>query len=244
MSATIIGNTTWQARGLVLTAQSAQEQITGLVNVQLAYTLPAAKRAAIDRYFVVDAPPPVWPSIVNRDDLQARNLFLVDRSLSITAGLVTIQANYAGVLIRAGTPRYYATTERESLRSFSFVSEPTTLTRVDPANPTNFNTLSGISTSLFYTYVPIVYQYQYAILAGHRPPVLPEAPLRDYYSLINFDGGRYVARPDLHWSAVEFAKWDEAYIRNEIEKQTLYSDERPDYVTPTVQLVTLRRYFL
>lgn len=244
MSATIIGNTTWQTRGLVLTGQSAQEQITGLVNAQLTFTLPASKRATVDRHFVVDAPPPIWPSILSRQDLQGGNLFLVDRSLSIAAGLITIQASYAGVLVRPGTPRYYATTDREGPRTISFLSEPYSIASADPANPTNVQTAGNLTTSLVYTFVPIVYQYQYAILAGHAAPALPDVPLSQYYSLLGFDGGRWVPRPDLHWSAIEYAKWDEAYIRSQIEKQTINTDQRPDYITPTVQLVTVRRYFL
>lgn len=243
MSATIIGNTTWQTRGLALTGQSAQEQINGLVNVQLTFTLPASKRAALDRHFVVDAPPPVWPSIISRQHLQAGTLFFIDRTFSIAAGLITVQASYAGVLVRPGTPRYYATTDREGPRTVSYLSEPYSLTRVDPANPTNFQTASNLTTLWVYTFIPIVHQYEYAILAGHPAPVLPEPTPRDYYSLVGFDGGRWVLRPDLHWSAIEYAKWDEAYIRGEIEKQTLITDQRPNYVTPTVQLITVRRYF-
>jgi hypothetical protein len=45
MPSTIIGSASWNATGLVLSAQSAQEQVTGLVNVQVTYVAPVTKQS-------------------------------------------------------------------------------------------------------------------------------------------------------------------------------------------------------
>lgn len=107
MPSTIIGSTTWNSTGLVLSAQSAQEQVTGLVNVQVTYVAPATKQTQASAKFYLDAPPPIWPSVVSRSELVTNNLYLVDRTIERANGLVTIQANYAGALQRAGFRGYY-----------------------------------------------------------------------------------------------------------------------------------------
>lgn len=113
MPSTIIGSTSWNATGLVLSAQSAQEQVTGLVNVQVTYVAPVTKQAQASAKFYTDAPPPIWPSVVSRSELVTNNLYLVDRTIERANGLVTIQANYAGALQRAGFRGYYLREQSE-----------------------------------------------------------------------------------------------------------------------------------
>jgi hypothetical protein len=107
MPSTIIGSASWNATGLVLSAQSAQEQVTGLVNVQVTYVAPASKQAQASAKFYTDAPPPIFPSVVLRSELVTNNLYLVDRTIERANGLLTIQANYVGALQRAGFKGYY-----------------------------------------------------------------------------------------------------------------------------------------
>lgn len=112
MPSTVIGNATWSSTGLVLSQQTVQEQVTGLVNVQLTYVCPAAKQHALARSFYLDAPPPIWPSVVTRAELLTNNLYMTTRTVERLNGLCYIRAEYAGGLRRAGFRGYF---QRETL---------------------------------------------------------------------------------------------------------------------------------
>jgi len=112
MPSTIIGSASWNATGLVLSQQTAQEQVTGLVNVQLTYVCPASKQHALARSFYLDAPPPIFPSVVTRAELLTNNLYMVTRTVERMNGLCYIRAEYAGGLRRAGFRGYF---QRETL---------------------------------------------------------------------------------------------------------------------------------
>jgi hypothetical protein len=107
MPATIIGNNEWNQRGLVLTAQDAQEQVNGLVNVQATYVGPSSKHDIISRSFYQDAPPPIWPSVVNRSELVTDRLYMESRAVTRANGLTTVRASYVGGLQRAGFNGYF-----------------------------------------------------------------------------------------------------------------------------------------
>lgn len=114
MPATIIGNANWNQRGLVLTRQDAQEQVNGLVNVQVEYVGPSSKHDIIARSFYADAAPPIWPSVVSRDELLTNRLYLESRSVTRANGLTTVRASYVGGLVRAGFSGYYLRTTKET----------------------------------------------------------------------------------------------------------------------------------
>jgi hypothetical protein len=131
MPSTVIGNATWNSTGLVLSQQSAQEQTTGLVNVQLTYVCPASKQHALARNFYLDAPPPIFPSVVSRAELLTNNLYMVNRSVQTANGLCTITADYAGGLRRAGFVGYflYESIElKKQLDAYSIFSGPDFIT--------------------------------------------------------------------------------------------------------------------
>jgi hypothetical protein len=135
MPSTIIGSTSWNSTGLVLSAQSAQEQVTGLVNVQVTYVAPVTKQAQASAKFYTDAPPPIWPSVVSRSELVTNNLYMVDRTIERANGLVTIQANYAGALQRAGFRGYYLREQVEPRRrafSYNYSNDATLVSQPDP----------------------------------------------------------------------------------------------------------------
>jgi hypothetical protein len=113
MPATIIGNSEWTSRGLVLTAQNAQEQVNGLVNVQVTYVGPASRHDQISRSFYLDAPPPIWPDVVSRNELVTNRLYMVSRSVSRANGLTTVQADYVGGLQRSGFKGYFLQIQKE-----------------------------------------------------------------------------------------------------------------------------------
>jgi hypothetical protein len=114
MPATIIGNNEWNQRGLVLTAQDAQEQVNGLVNVQATYVGPSSKHDIISRSFYQDAPPPIWPDVVNRSELVTNRLYMESRTVTRANGLTTVNASYVGGLQRAGFNGYFLRTTKET----------------------------------------------------------------------------------------------------------------------------------
>ena len=122
MPATIIGNSEWTSRGLVLTAQDAQEQVNGLVNVQVTYVGPASRHDQISRSFYLDAPPPIFPSVVSPSELVTNRLYMESRSVSRANGLTTVQANYVCGLQRAGFNGYFLSEQRETAKSALFAN--------------------------------------------------------------------------------------------------------------------------
>ena len=114
MPATVIGSAEWNTRGIVLSRQTSQEQVNGLVNVQVEYSIPASKQYQIDRMFYVDAPPPIWPTVVNRAEMLTNNLYMVNRSVSRGNGLIIVNAEYVSGLNRGGFRGYFL---RESIET-------------------------------------------------------------------------------------------------------------------------------
>ena len=89
------------SNGLALTEQSVSEQATGLLSVSVKYVTTTANRDSLARQFYQDSAPPIFPTMVNRDELQGRTLFLVNRSIDQEHGIVKIKATYVGALLRA-----------------------------------------------------------------------------------------------------------------------------------------------
>jgi hypothetical protein len=101
MPSIVIQSEAFRVAGLVLQSQSVTEDATGLVSASITYITTPSKRNSVARLFYPDSQPPIFPSSINKDELQGRNLFLVDRSIDQFGGLVTIQAKYVGALNRA-----------------------------------------------------------------------------------------------------------------------------------------------
>jgi len=103
MPSIVIKSSAFQSVGIVLADQQVAEEASGLVSVSVRYVTTPSKRDAVAKLFYPGARPPIFPSAVNKEELQARNLFLVDRSIKQSNGLVEIDAKYAGALSRALT---------------------------------------------------------------------------------------------------------------------------------------------
>jgi hypothetical protein len=116
MPATIIGSPQWNTRGLILSEQSAQDQVNGLINVQAVYVGPSSKHDKIVRSFYPDAPPPIFPSIVSRGELLTGNLYLEQSSITRANGITTVRANYVGGVYR-GRGGFHVDETRESQRT-------------------------------------------------------------------------------------------------------------------------------
>jgi hypothetical protein len=98
MPSIVIKSTAFSTTGLALNSQTFTEDISGLVRVAMTFTTTTAKRDAVSQLFYVDAPPPIFPTSIDRYLLQTEQLYMVDRSVTQMNGLVEISAQYAGAL--------------------------------------------------------------------------------------------------------------------------------------------------
>ncbi len=112
MPYTIIESAEFMQRGIAVTSSSCAEQVNGLVEVQVRYTIPKSKQSQIDRLFYVDAPPPLYPSCISKASLLTNRLYMATRSVSSDSGFLVIDASYVGALARPGSPGYYLTEEK------------------------------------------------------------------------------------------------------------------------------------
>mgnify|MGYP003649607768 CR=1 FL=1 len=98
MSSIVIKSSAFASSGLALNSQTFTEDISGLVRVSMRFTTTKAKRDSVSQLFYVDAPPPIWPSSIDSYLLQTEQLYMVDRNVTQSNGLVEISAQYAGAL--------------------------------------------------------------------------------------------------------------------------------------------------
>jgi hypothetical protein len=245
------------SRRLSLVSQSVQEQINGLVNVAVQYVTTAANRERVAAFFYVDAPPPIWPDSVNQFELQNRALYMVSRSISQANGLVTIDVEYAGGLRRGGSPPLLITTERDGPNNYSFVLESQSVTVTNypdaPASYTNVN-----SQTLTYTpseslsWMSTIYEYQFVDIDGLRPE-LP--PLGSLYSIIAYfktsyttrwvDGRNEIFNQSISSDDPERypnSPFQLPYFEGQLNGKPVIVDEKPSFITPTVKLITVRKY--
>lgn len=84
-------------------SQSAAQEPTGLVRVSVEYAVTDANSARINSLFFLDAPPPAFPSVVNREDLQRGALFMLNHTATKSFGQWIVQATYVGAkAVRTG----------------------------------------------------------------------------------------------------------------------------------------------
>jgi hypothetical protein len=237
MPATIIGNSEWTLRGLVLTAQDAQEQVNGLVNVQVTYVGPASRHDQISREFYQDAPPPIWPSVVSPSELVTNRLYMESRSVSRANGLTTVQANYVSGLQRSGFSGYFLRETTESPRggfAGNYVGQSGVGGIVDPS--ASFRPTGGLT---LFIYEQRIKQVQFVQIGNVALVSLPVFFRQDMVSILrNAYSSNNVEGLDL-WVA-SFEPTD-AYLAglNSYEKDTpARFTESAEYVTPTVKLIT------
>jgi hypothetical protein len=234
MPSTIIGSASWNATGLVLSAQSAQEQVTGLVNVQVTYVAPVTKQAQASAKFYTDAPPPIWPSVVSRSELVTNNLYLVDRTIERANGLVTIQANYAGALQRAGFRGYYLREQIEPRRralSYNYSNEVTLVSQFDPTGTLRRVTVPQIV--LYDERLKVVEFVRIGRAQAVSPPVFFRADMASVAK-----NPEAAAAADLWIVTGPTEALAAGYLS--FEKTTpITPTEGTTYVTPTVEVVSL-----
>lgn len=244
------------SRRLSLVSQSVTEQINGLVNVSVQFITTAANRDKVAELFFLDAPPPIWPHIVNQFELQSRALFMVTRSINQANGLVTIDAEYAGGLRRGGSQPVLITTERDGPNSYNLESDPETLTiinRSDPTNPLNVNSSSLTYTpNEFVSWISIIYEFEFVEIDGIRPELPPVGKL---FNILFFsksavvkrfvDGRQEFFNQSITSDAPErnpTSPFQLEYFEAQLTRRALITEEKPSFITPKVKLLTLRKF--
>ena len=245
MPATLIGSTEWNQRGLVLTRMDAQEQVTGLVNVQVEYVGPASKHDAISRSFYQDAPPPIWPSVVNRAELVTNRLYMESRTVTRANGLTTVNASYVGGLQRAGFRGYFLRVTSEPQRlglAFNYAaSGGISAQQYDPSG-----TLRNVDNGQAFLFDQNIKAVDYVMIGQAASAKLPTFTRADIATVrqsfrgagLASDADLYVQTADLWIAATEPR---EAYLAGQFsfEQATAVPfTESAQYVTPTVRLMT------
>jgi hypothetical protein len=115
MPALIHNSQNFASRGIAILDQSYEEQPSGLVRVRVDYAMTnAAAGATLNQLFFHDAPPPVYPSIYPRQNLQRSSLFLESHSVEKSFGQWRVTASYVGARILRAKFRGFITRESEA----------------------------------------------------------------------------------------------------------------------------------
>jgi hypothetical protein len=244
MPATIIGNSEWTARGLVLTAQNAQEQVNGLVNVQVTYVGPASRHDQISRNFYLDAPPPIFPTVVSPSELVTNRLYMVSRSVSRANGLTTVQADYVGGLQRSGFNGYFLKTEKEPSQSgIAYFLGPVPTGPFPPGftGSTIFQTALGdfaLREVGFFNFDLISQVYEFVEIGNTTAVKLPPVTRNSLMQI--YDGDSQFALPaEKAYSAPIVGingtnYYAEGYADIKFQRKVVDS---PQFVTPTVKII-------
>jgi hypothetical protein len=95
MPALIHNSPAFSSAGIALLSQGAEEQPTGLVRVNVVYSLTQARAQNIEGIFFHDARPPVAPTLYSSGSLDG-GLFLESYSVKKAYGQFQVSASYAG----------------------------------------------------------------------------------------------------------------------------------------------------
>jgi hypothetical protein len=139
MPSIVIKSTAFSTTGLALNSQTFTEDISGLVRVAMTFTTTTAKRDSVSQLFYVDAPPPIFPTSIDRYLLQTEQLYMVDRNVTQSNGLVEISAQYAGALKSSvANPRVSIERIGGAFRFKVFVSRQAINTKWQVGGPNGF----------------------------------------------------------------------------------------------------------
>jgi hypothetical protein len=248
MPANIIGSTEWNQRGIVLSRQTMQEQLNGLVNVQVEYNVPATRQSDIDKLFYVDAPPPIWPTVVNRSEMLTNNLYMTIRTVERANGLVTISAEYVGGLVRGGFAGYYLWTENEGQTRGTAYIPPATPPNLGGAGallitPNGTFPLTGASVVPFLTEI-IIHNFEFVQIgnvAAVSVPVVKRNTLLQPYPGKSQDRS---FTPEEILAAPLIIVGEGAYFSEATEMRRQRQEaSKFNHMTPLVKIVT-KKYFL
>lgn len=220
---------------LALTSQNYTEDDRGLVSASLQFVAKASDRSAVDAMFYTDAPPPIWPTYLDRGRLIGRNLFMQSRTLTEQYGLLTIDALFVG-----GRERIIpvVTSDFESPVTSINRSEPFSLTYRRNENSTA--TYGNLISELSYTYTPRVNNLSFVRVGSidSFSPVKPQA--EDMFELVSF----FSYAPTLGQNGELISNTSSRQFFIDILKSVpVIEDRKTEALTPTVKIVSVRYSF-
>jgi hypothetical protein len=258
MASIIIGSQNWNTRGIVLTNQSAQEQVNGLVTVSVQYVMPASRKAELDRFFYVDAPPPIWPEVVNRGELLTNNLYMVERSIERSNGLINVTASYVSGLQRLGSQGYFLREMQETNKrgtAYNYWNSNilwqstgtfSSIAYLAPVVATPSGGTANVTFGLGFVFTERVKLVEFVRIGSAFAAKLPTFTRSDIASLIQQSGGAFsqfdFGSPDTTSASDVWVVEGNASTaaQRSFEKTTPVGfTETSNYITPSVEIVTL-----
>jgi hypothetical protein len=218
---------------LVLSAQNYTEDDRGLVSASLQYVAKASNRSAVDAMFYTDAPPPIWPTYLDRGRLIARNLFMQSRSITEQYGLLTIDALFVG-----GREQIIPTvaSDFESPVSYFAQSAPYDLSAYDPVLGQVRTVFGNLISYLSYTYTPIVTSLSFVRVGGIDSYTPQKPQTESMYTLVSFDNQGW----QVNGLQLVSIKSPRQFFTDRINGIPVIEDRKTESLTPTVQIITVR----
>jgi hypothetical protein len=227
--------------GFAKVSESVSEDASGLVTVQMEFVCRASNSARLSRLFYSDAPPPIFPDALNASDLITRRLYMVNRSVEQSNGLTYVQAEYAAGFANKRS-NHLRFVDRESERSFQFISEPFEIRRVNPNAPDNIITAGNLTNRFAYSWIPFVVTFEYVEIGSIAAYTPTQPPRSELFSISAFSSNFYVPAPELGWSAIKNISYEKSWFEDLFINRTVREDRKPVYVTPTVKTIQHRFY--
>lgn len=229
MSSVVYQSASMQALRLALVSQSISEEPTGLVTASVGYTTLPEYRNRISPLFVVDNEPPMYPSAISRDELLTNRLYLRDRVIEQSNGLVHISATYVGGLNRGGD-YVYCTLEPESDKTVTFISDPFTI-QIYNGQGLQSSVVDNATNGYTYTFSRIVATYEFVGVGdqfSYTARTLPQIAKLSSYS------GSF-------WTNSGNKPFPESFFVGEVAKR-IKQDRKETFQTPLVRTITIRHF--
>lgn len=235
MPALIHTSATMTSKKVALVSQNFTEDDRGLVSASLQFVARASDRSAVDAMFYTDAPPPVWPTYLDRGRLIRRNLFMQSRTISEQYGLLTVDALFLG-----GRERIVPviTSEFESAVNFFYISEPFEL--VYQTSPFSSITYGNLTSSFGYVYTPNVTSLSFVRIGNidSFTPIKPQA--EEMFSLVAFSS-RLPRRGNNGDLITE--EYPKQWFIDLLKNTPVIEDRKTESLTPTVKIINVRYSF-
>jgi hypothetical protein len=212
-----------------------------LILVRLSFVHRNENTGRLNKLFYIDAPPPVFPKSLRPTDLISGRLYMTTRNLSCSNGLTYVTAEYAGG-VYSRRNNVVRSVVRESEQTFSFTSQPRTVTLQNPNEPFNTVISSNLTDFFSYSWVPLVHSYEYVEI-GSMPSYEPTAPpASELYSLTAFSSSIWRNAPELGWGQLKTISYERGWFEDKLSSSAVKEDRKPNFVTPTVKTIQHRFY--
>lgn len=152
-----------------------QESTNGFFSVKVKFIAKSSDRAMVFPQFYMDAPPPIWPNVVDQNTLQSKQLYMLTHNYVFSNGLMNIDATYVGVqsrFIKAKNGFVVTKITKEGPFNKEIVGKEQTI------QATSLPDATGKTTTLSFTWAPTaqtqwnryVYEFEYAAISGLPEP--------------------------------------------------------------------------